>query len=153
MRATRRKNPALVELILVILFFALSAVILVQVFVKAKAISQESRAQTTGLILIQDKIEQWKTKPTDFLALFPTEEGWTEEVHGSDTHIFLVNCGKEMHLPSGEEADYEVCAELTEEPQKAGVLYRIWITITKNSNGNIIADCKTANYVPQEAAP
>ncbi len=37
------RNPALVELILVLLFFALSSVILVQVFVKAHFTSEESR--------------------------------------------------------------------------------------------------------------
>ncbi len=38
MKTTGRKNPALLELVLVILFFALSSMVLIQVFVKARTI-------------------------------------------------------------------------------------------------------------------
>lgn len=59
MKIAEKRNPALVELVLVILFFALSSVVLVQVFVKAHQVSQESQAQTLGLILSEDLLEQW----------------------------------------------------------------------------------------------
>ena len=43
MKMAEKRNPALVELVLVILFFALSSAVLVQVFVKAHLIIEESR--------------------------------------------------------------------------------------------------------------
>ena len=54
MKTTGRKNPALLELVLVILFFALSSMVLIQVFVKARTISRTSQAKTLGLVVIQD---------------------------------------------------------------------------------------------------
>ena len=76
MKKNSKKNPALVELILVILFFSLSSVILVQVFAKAKRISDLSHAETLGTIYAQSMIEAWKADPEnaqDNLCY----EGWT----------------------------------------------------------------------------
>ena len=65
MNRGENRNPALVELILVLLFFSLSALVLVQVFVKAHLTSEESRTQTLGILKAQDVMEQWKE---DFAA-------------------------------------------------------------------------------------
>ena len=79
MKMAEKRNPALVELILVILFFALASMVLVQVFVKAHLLSRESRAQTLGLIAAEDLLEQWKELPTQPEQLFSSENGWEEE--------------------------------------------------------------------------
>ena len=63
MNRGENRNPALVELILVLLFFSLSALVLVQVFVKAHLTSEESRTQTLGLLKAQDVMDQWKEDP------------------------------------------------------------------------------------------
>ena len=85
MKTTGRKNPALMELVLVILFFALSSMVLVQVFVKAKTISQTSQAKTLGLLAAEDILEQWRADPTQPESLFLPEHGWKEETAGAET--------------------------------------------------------------------
>ena len=66
----KRRNPVLIELILVILFFSLSSVVLVELFVKAKTVSDTSQAQTRGVVVAQDLVEQWKGEPSWPEAVF-----------------------------------------------------------------------------------
>lgn len=86
----KKRNLALVELTLVILFMALSAAVLVQVFAAARIQSSESRAQTVGQTMAQDLIERWKAGE-DPAALFASDEGWqampAEELAGVSLEI------------------------------------------------------------------
>ena len=88
MNTAEKRNPALVELILVILFFALSAMILVQVFVKAHVLSEESRSRTLGMVLAEDLLEQWKENGKDadaFAALVQDNSDDGETVDNGGT--------------------------------------------------------------------
>lgn len=71
----KKRNLALVELTLVILFMALSAAVLVQVFAAARSTSDESRAQTVGQAMAQDILERWKAGE-ETGVLFSEAEGW-----------------------------------------------------------------------------
>ena len=175
MKTTGRKNPALMELVLVILFFALSSMALVQVFVKAKTISQTSQAKTLGLLVAEDILEQWRADPTQPEKLFLPEHSWKEEMAGAETgesktvgaetreaetikaeemRIFYVECDEAMNLLSIEEAykegRYRLQAVLSEEKQPAGRLYRIGVTLTELSSGAVLVECETAQYLPEE---
>ena len=55
MKMAEKRNPALVELVLVILFFALSSVVLVQVFVKAHLISEEAAYEIRAELWTEEK--------------------------------------------------------------------------------------------------
>ena len=137
MKIAEKRNPALVELVLVILFFALSSVVLVQVFVKAHQVSQESQAQTLGLILSEDLLEQWK------------ENGWREEKTGGNVQTFLSGCTESMELSAPEDAAYEIRTELWNEATEAGVLYHIRVLITGVGDGKLKTELETARYVPE----
>lgn len=148
MKMAGKRNPALVELILVILFFALSAMVLVQVFVKAHLISRESRAETYAMVLAEDLLEQWKNIPEQPEQLFSSENGWREEETGGSVRTFLSGCGEAMEPAAQEDAVYEVRAELWTEPQEAGELYHIRVRVIGVSDGREQADLETARYVP-----
>lgn len=153
---TGKRNAALVELVLVILFFALSSMILVQVFVKARIMSQTSQAETRGLVFVQDIIEQWKADPSHPELLFPRENGW---IQGNDSteeiRIFHAACGSDMQTlvdGSDNDAAYHSRVKLTEETKESGILYRIQITVLSNHDGKTITDISTAYYIPGEEA-
>lgn len=148
MKTAEKRNPALVELILVILFFALSAMILVQVFVKAHLLSRESRAETLGMVLAEDLLEQWKEVPNQPENLFSSENGWREEETGGEVRTFLTGFGENMEPAASEEAVYEVRTELWTEEREAGELCHIKVRIAGVENGKIFVELETSRYVP-----
>lgn len=145
MKEGGRRNPALVELILVVLFFALSAMVLVQVFVRAKTMSEESRARTEGLVVAQDIIEQVKADPGGLENIFPEDEGWIKG-EGEDSYI----CGRtqDMEPAGGVTPSYEVRVLITREQEPAGTMCRIAVTIVRIRDSKTITELKTAEYVP-----
>lgn len=149
MKIAEKRNPALVELVLVILFFALSSVVLVQVFVKAHLLSQESQAQTLGLILSEDLLEQWKETPDMPEQLFSLENGWREEETGGSVRTFLSGCGESMEPVPLENAAYEVRAEFWNDTTEAGELYHIRVLITSMRDGKLQTELETARYMPE----
>ena len=50
----RKRNPALIELMLVIVFFSLASLILLQMFAKAFTLSKQNIALANGQILLED---------------------------------------------------------------------------------------------------
>ncbi|MCI8862554.1 MAG: hypothetical protein HFI20_08730 [Lachnospiraceae bacterium] len=148
MKMAEKRNPALVELVLVILFFALSSAVLVQVFVKAHLISEESRGQTLGMVLAEDLLEQWKECPQQPEQLFSPENGWKEEESGGNVRTFRRGCGSKMEPVSLESAFYEVRAELWTDDTEAGMLCHIRVFVNGISDGKTYTELETARYVP-----
>ena len=149
MKMAEKRNPALVELILVILFFALVSMVLVQVFVKAHLLSRESRAQTLGLIAAEDLLEQWKELPTQPEQLFSSENGWDEEAAGGNVRTFRSGCNEEMQPVPLEQAVYELRAELWTEEKEAGALLHIRVQVTGLRDGKTQVDLETARYAAE----
>lgn len=77
------RNLLLIELIIVIFFFSLSAVITLQAFVHAYEDTQENERLTSAMILAQDWAEQLYAAedPQAFLQ----EKGWTSMTDGFET--------------------------------------------------------------------
>lgn len=151
MKTTGRKNPALVELVLVILFLAMSAVVLVQVFVKAHTLSADSRAQTTGLVLAQDIIEQWKTDPASAdVRLFGA--GWQDGAAQGDGQLFTTRRDADMCPLTQEGPGYALTVLLDRERTGEGVLYRIRVTLIslQDPAASPLVDCETAQYAAKE---
>lgn len=155
MKTAGKKNLALVELILVILFFALSSMILVQVFVKARAMSDTSRASTLGLVAAQDLIEQLKAAPQEAERILTAEEGWSPETANENGQGYTAAYGADMKPVVTGEAVYKVCVAISEESREAGILYRMSVTIDRIANEERITELSTAHYVSgrQEEAP
>lgn len=150
MRTAGRRSPALVELILVILFFSLSAVILVQVFVKAKDMSEMSRAKTQSMILAQDLIEQWKADPTDPEELFSEQKGWIKEPFEEESEDYLISADSGMQFAQEGEEGCKIQVKISEELWTAGTLYWIQVTIVRNRDHKLITELETAKYIPHQ---
>ncbi len=73
-------NPVLVELVVVILFFALSSAVIVQALGTANRISTQSSMQSAALVALEDMAERIKSDPENCpfdgdTALWQTEYG------------------------------------------------------------------------------
>ena len=150
MKTSGRRNPVLAELILVILFFSLSSAVLIQVFVKARNISETSREETLGLVLAQDLMECWKQKPENPYDTFSVENGWKRTVSEESGQLFLAAADENMDMKPGETGAFGIEARIFRDEQEAGTLYRIRVTIVRNRDGQLVADLETASYVPGE---
>ena len=149
MNRGENRNPALVELILVLLFFSLSALVLVQVFVKAHLTSEESRTQTLGLLKAQDVMEQWKEDPEHPEALFHVGDGWEEAPDAGDVRTFYMQCNEELESVSQEQSTYEMRVNLWTETLAAGSLYHIQTQVNSLRDGKTEVVLKTARYIPK----
>lgn len=144
---TTKKNLALLELILAILFFALSAAVLTQVFVKAKTMSDSSRAGTLGLVAAEDLAERLKAAPWDAGKILSAEAGWTpEQPDGEGGFAYTAGYGGDMR-PTAGEADYLVRVAVSPEARAAGTLYRISVGIERMFDHENILELKTGRYV------
>ncbi len=143
MKMTGKKNLALLELIVVILFFALSSVILAQVFVKAAKMSDLSRAETQGLVLAQDLLEQLKAAPEEAENILTAEGGWQKAKEPDGLSYTAV---AELSAP---EAAYEVQVTISEEPRAAGSMFYIKVRIERQWDHERITELSTARYVSE----
>ena len=144
---TAKKNLALLELILAILFFALSAAVLTQVFVKAKTMSDSSRAATLGLVAAEDLAERLKAAPWDAERILPAEAGWTPGQPGIEGGFACTaGYGADMR-PTAGEISYLVRVTVSPELRTAGTLYRISVGIERLFDQEIIMRLKTSRYV------
>lgn len=79
---TRKPNSMLIELVIVILFFAISAGIILQLFMAAHERSSQSTFDTTALLLAEDLAARFQTSdlPADD---FIQAEGFAQEPDGA----------------------------------------------------------------------
>lgn len=160
----KKRNLALVELTLVILFMALSAAVLVQVFAAARSQSDESRARTVGQAMAQDILERWKAGETGDL-LFAEAEGWQalppedwgafplELGEGSlaDTGVtpagvYVLWLDRELAPAAVGEAVYSLEVSLGEESWPAGALHHIAVRMVADHTGHELVGFATAQY-------
>lgn len=146
-----RRNPALVELVLVILFLAITAAVLAQTFAKARTMSADSRAQTAGLICAQDIIERWKADPTDTAALFSAEDGW--QIQSRESEVYELLRGEDMQPTRENSPEYLLSVELSSADRPQGALYGIHVTVSRNqADAQPLVDCETSLYQPEGGA-
>lgn len=169
----KRRNLALVELTLVILFMALSSAVLVQVFAAARTTSDESRARTVGQAMALDILERWKageTKdalfaeaegwqalpPEDWgeFPLSPAQEGQPAEEAGSGAAdaeitpagVYVLLMDKTLSPAAGGETAYYLEVRFGEEAGPAGVLHHIAVQLTARHTGHELVSFMTARY-------
>ncbi len=160
----KKRNLALVELALVILFTALSAAVLVQVFAAARQVSRESHATTLGQAMAQDLIERWKAGEA-VETLFAPAGGWQAVPLGPQEGLLaaldvpedaaLVPAGgyalalDEALLPaSGGAAAYRLEAVLAEEAQPAGMLCHLAVRLAAVNSGHELVCFANTQYRP-----
>ncbi len=145
---TSRRNPALVELVLVILFLAVTASVLAQAFAKARTMSADSCAQTAGLITAQDIIERWKADPTDTAALLPADDGW--QMQSRENTVYEQLRSEDMLSPDENGPEYLLQVALSSEDKPRGTLYNIRVSVSRyQADGQPLVDCETSLYLPE----
>lgn len=122
MRENSRTRTMLCELIIVVLFLALSSMTIFRLFSTASALSRESEATTCGTLLAQDALERLVAG---------------EAV--ADTEFF-------EHNGRG----YSVSSAVEAERSPAGTLYRYRVLVAVGEE--VVASVETAHYRPERSA-
>lgn len=116
MQSMRRSRNVLVELMIVVLFLAIAACVLAQLFAAAWKTGEESRGRQASLIIARDALER-------FAAGEALPEEWTQSVDGRD---------------------YDVSADVTVEPTELGRLSTCRVTV--GSREAVYAALETTCY-------
>ena len=124
---TSRIHTLLLELLLTLLFFSISAAVILQVFAGAREIGVRSERQTRAMLLAQTTAE--RLMAADDLPAFLAASLRREE-DGSFT---------------SEEDGYGLTVSLRTEPTAAGTLYSFDITVYQ---AEALASLASARYVP-----
>lgn len=130
MKSANRSNALLVELLIVVMFFMLSATVLLQVFSTARTQSALAGKLISASNAAQDVSDRLYAASDAESAL--AEMGWTREDDG-------------WYLTGG---DYDLTVSLTREQQPFGELLRYQVRAV--SGGQTLIDLPGARY--QEAA-
>ena len=141
-----RSNVFLMELILVILFFALSSVVILQLFVSAKEEGDRSRGTTEACRYAQDLAERFKASPGE-TALALTEEGWSEE-----NDVYTLGLTRDWQ-PAGNTAPvYLARLTLVRRSVQTGGLMTVQIRISRmnEENGGVLCTLPAAVYLPAD---
>ncbi len=117
-------SPALLELVIVILFFALSTSVVVQLFAKASDVSKESAYHSRALLALETTAEETKADP---------------EGDGS----FDENGVRAVSKAFAD--DLTVTGTVTREPTDAGMIYEIDLSV--NSADGTVYTLGAARYV------
>ena len=139
----QRNNIALIELLIVIFFFSLSAIVIVQVFVRSDQISQRSNSKSIGIIFAQDTLEQLRNAPEDAINIL---NDWMI-THQSDTQqIFEIYFDENMDVTYDASYDYRFVVDMNITGQEFGTFFDIKIEVYSVEN-EIIFDLHTGKYV------
>jgi len=138
MRKTASKpNALLIELLIVLLFFALSAVVILQVFMGARDKSVRSGVDSAALMTAEDIAERLYASNLDAENFF-VEDGWMV----ADGH------SKEIQV-AGRDIRYVVRIETAKE--QAGYLEEA--TLTAYDGDREVLTLPIIRYMPGEEAP
>ena len=129
-----RNGPVLMELIIVILFFALSASVILQVFAAGYGQSGRTRRLDGALVTAQDWAE--RLSATDDMEQLLLDGGWQVQADGT--------------LRLDVQQGVTLTAALSEERGDAGTLYRARIVAADGDEEAFTLP--VANYVPGEVS-
>lgn len=133
MREGRRANALLVELLLVILFFMLSATTIVELFAGAKHKTVQARATSEAIMEAQNI---------------------ADDLYGADDPDAVL---KELGFSEGdgiwtlEETEYTLTVLQKEEETEAGILHTF--TVSATGDGKDLFSLPSTRYLPKEVSP
>ena len=142
-------NAFLVELVLVILFFALSCAVVVQLFASAHQTSMRSSRQTSALLQAQQLMEsvQASDSPQGVLQVF---SGFEQQPQQDGVRLAAVFDGDWNQLSAA--GSYQVSCLLTREQGAAGELVTVQLEIRDQTpNGAVLCSLGTSRYFPAPA--
>lgn len=135
MKSAGKTNTLLMELIIVILFFSLSAVITLQLFVTAHEQSTLSHDKTMALLRAQNVAEELRADESSVLTGFSELE--------EDRYMI---CYNEDWEPSGETGAYEMSVQVERKPSEYGTMMELDVRV--NKGGQELCSLQTSRYLP-----
>lgn len=142
-KSAGKPNSFLMEMLLVLLFFAISAAIVLQLFASAYRKGRESTVKNEAMLYAQTVLEQIHVK-NDPVAFLTTEKGFAAE---KGHYTLLLD---EDWRPCGEEdCRYRVTIDATLTPTEAGQMFSGTLQIQEE---NLICELPLAVYLPGKEA-
>lgn len=139
-----KKNPALIELIIVIFFFSLSATIIVQLFAASYQISRQSYRDSIAVIRAQDIIEQLKTDPVNPEKVL----GNWENTKDQDGNIFTAYVDEKMNIIDKAQSTYIFVIHIENIGRDNGTLVAIHMFVYDNvANNRMIFELESSRYM------
>ena len=139
MNSKRKPNAMLIELVIVILFFSISAGIILQLFVAAHDRSRQSAMDNEMTLVAEDIAERFAVSTLASEAFF-LGDGWT-----GNTDAY----SRTLDLQSGREVQLSVTG--TQQETQAGTL-DIFTLVAYDGDREIMS-LPVSRYLPKEATP
>jgi len=128
-----RMNALLVEILIAVLFFALSATVILETFVAAHGLSEEAGRQSNALADAQNWVG--RIYAADDVPALLEEAGFA-----ADAGVWTLDCG-----------EYTLTVALAEETLSAGTLATAEVQAANGDETLITLPC--SRYIPGEVAP
>ena len=142
----RRSNIALIELLIVIFFFSLSAMVIVQVFVRSDQLSQTSNSMSFAIIFAQDTLEQVRSAPDNAISVL---SDWTIVAQNDLRQIFELYFDENMDLKYDESYEYKFVVDINKTAQEHGTFFDIKLEVYSVQN-EMIFDLHVGKYVSDQ---
>ena len=140
MNSTRKPNAMLIELVIVILFFALSASIILQLFVAASNRSVQSATDSSALIYAEDFIEQFSVSTLDADA-FLREGGFESVTEGEYARELEAANGRPIRMVASGDKEIAATGELDD------------LSLQVYDGGRVIVHRPVNRAIPTEVTP
>ena len=134
-KKTRSLN-FLLELLIVIVFFALACLICIPILINANTENKLTQIKNEGLLELESRIEIMKV------------------YHGEPLNEYLTGCVYTIddqctinELDNVLLTDYQIVVSLETNKQEAGSLYDIQVKLVNKDNGNSLIELTTESYV------
>lgn len=135
MNGARKPNAMLIELVIVILFFSISAGIMLQLFVAANDRGRQNSVNSTAVMLAEDTAELFAASH-DTLEAYFSDAGWVLSPEGYERSIEM------------DDRLLRMVAQGETEQTEAGTLDTVTLTVYDGERAAVILPM--ARYVPGE---
>ena len=141
-----RPNSFFIEIIIVLLFFSLSAAVILQVFVSAHQKSTLSNEQNLSMVKAQELTEEFKaySEPGRLLGFLADTEIASDSTGASSAEILLGKDWKPSSSPK-----YILHITVTPEQKAAGTLLHSEVSVVRaEQKQDVLYQLETNKYVP-----
>lgn len=138
MNGSRKPNAMLIELVIVILFFSISAGIILQLFVAASNKSIQSSADTSATLIAEDVAERFAVSREEADTFF-SADGWTQTEDGYERQTQAAG------------RTYRVAVQCDTQETAAGTYDAVTVSVYDGAREAIVLPAD--RYLPKEATP
>lgn len=145
MKSHSKSVGLLIEISISILFFSFFCAIALQLFVRAKTMSENSVLKTKAMGCAQSVADLFRSNE-DFDELIKEQYPNASILQGQ----IVISLDKDMQPTSSDSGTYQLTASLDEEQTKTGIMKTAQISV--HSESTPLCSLETKKYFPKEAA-